>query len=85
MTLFADDPDAYIVYPISDDSGQVINFTPVVKVEGFPNITATWEGAAATSRDLRIPLTGLPAGTTHRLRLVVPGDNDLLLGDVVLA
>lgn len=92
MTLYANDPDVNVVYPIKDAKGGTIDFSPIVRVAGFPDVTATWDGAArpdpekqgGTVRDLTIPLTGLPAGALHRLRLVIPGDNDVSLGQVRL-
>lgn len=84
MTLYADDPDVNVVYPVTDKQGSTLEFSPVVRVEGFDDITATWLGDPGATRDLRVPLAGLDAGKNHRLRLVVPGDNDVTLGVVIL-
>lgn len=82
-TLYADDPDVNRRYIITDRMGQLVTFTPVVTVAGHPDINAAWEGDPAIARVLRVPLTGLPAGT-HVLRLLVPGDNDVKLPPVYL-
>ncbi len=84
MTLYADDPDVHVVIPVANNAGEDVDFTPVVRVAGFPDINAAWVGAPAPTRELRVPLTGLPAGATHSLRLVVPSDNDVDLGTVIL-
>lgn len=83
MSLYADDPDVHIVYPITDANQGELEFDPVVRVKGH-DITAEWLGIPGPTRDLKVPLVGLAAGSTHRLRLVVPGDNDIMLGNVVL-
>ena len=91
MTYYADDPDVNVSYPIKDAKGGDLDFTPVVQVAGQPDITAAWDGTVrphptetgSTERDLKIPLTGLAAGS-YRLRLVIPGDNDIPLGTVRL-
>lgn len=84
MPLYADDPDVNVVYPVTDSQGADLTWSPVVKVAGHADITATWLGTAGPTRDLRVPLTGLAAGRTHALRLVVPGDNDIHLGHAYL-
>lgn len=82
MPLYADDPDVNVVYPITDSQGGDLSWSPVVQV-GAAEITAVWVGDPGPTRNLRVPLSTLPAGM-HRLRLVVPGDNDVSLGNVVL-
>lgn len=84
MTLYANDPDVNVVYPITDAQGGTLDFPPVVQVTGHADITAQWLGSPGAARELKVPLTGLPAGALHRLRLVVPGDNDVALGSVRL-
>lgn len=82
MPLYADDPDVNVVFPITDGEGGDLAWSPVVTVGGT-SITAAWQGDPGPTRDLRVPLSSLPAGM-HRLRLLVPGDNDVSLGNVVL-
>ena len=84
MTLYANDPDANVVYPITDAQGGTLDFPAVVQVTGQPDITGQWLGDPGPTRDLKVPLAGLPAGSLHRLRLVIPGDNDVSLGQVRL-
>lgn len=84
MTLYANDPDVNVVYPITDAQGGTLDFSPVVQVTGHTDITGVWLGDPGPSRDLKVPLIGLPAGPLHRLRLVIPGDNDVPLGQVRL-
>lgn len=91
-TLYADDPDVHVIYPVTDASGGPLTFAAVVRVAGHADIPATWTGATAphpttpgaTVRDLRVPLAGLPAGLVHGLRLIIDADNDVFLGNVVL-
>jgi len=83
MTLYADDPDVHVVYALTDSAGD-LDFTPVVQVKGHDDITASWVGDPGPARSLRVPLAGLPSGI-HTLRLVVPGDNDVHLGAVILS
>lgn len=85
MPLFADDPDVNQVYPISATRG-TLDFAPVVRIDGLPDITAEWEDPDDTTspRNLRVPLYGLPSNRSMTLRLLVPGDNDVELGRIVL-
>lgn len=82
MPLYADDPDVNVVYPITDSEGGDLTWSPVVQV-GATEIVASWVGDPGPTRNLRVPLSTLSKGT-HRLRLVVPGDNDVSLGNVTL-
>ena len=82
MPLYADDPDVNVVFPITDSQGGDLSWSAVVKA-GEASITAAWVGNPGPTRNLRVPLSSLPVGM-HRLRLVVPGDNDVSLGNVVL-
>lgn len=87
MTYYANDPDVHVDYPITDSAGNDLTFTPTVRLYGLggpPDVTGTWLGDVGSTRDLRVPLTGLRSGATYRLRLVVPGDNDLTLGSITL-
>lgn len=89
MTLYADDPDVHVVFPVTDREGQNITISPAtVMVDGFSDITATWLGDPAPVRNLKVPLYGLPPMVELKLRLVVPGDNDVPLtaktGGVIL-
>ena len=84
MTHHADDPDAHVVYPVTARTGD-LSFTPVVSVEGTDiEISAEWLGVPGAVRELKVPLFGLPANYMLFLRLVVPGENDLDLGYVIL-
>ena len=94
MSLYADDPDAHIDYPVTDANGGTLDWTPTVtvtdaagtttEVTGEWQATATTQGDSSTIRTLRVPLTGLTAGV-HSLRLLIADDNDVFLGNVHLA
>lgn len=80
MTLYADDPDVHVVFPVTDRNGQPIDVTPaVVKVEGYNDVVATWLGDPSVTRDLKVPLYGLPPQVALKLRLVIPDENDIAL------
>lgn len=85
MKLYADDPDVHQTYPITAKQGD-LSFAPTVQVTNMPGteITAAWLGAPGLARDLKVPLAGLPAGAMLFLRLLVPDENDIELGYVVL-
>lgn len=82
MPLYADDPDVHVTYPITDSQGGTNEWPALVRVKD-EEITAEWLGDPGPKRNLRVPLASLGAGT-HRLRLIVPGDNDVSLGNVTL-
>lgn len=87
MKLYADDPDVHQTYPITAKQGD-LSFEPVVHVTNVPEqspITAEWLGTPGLARDLKVPLAGLPAGSMLFLRLLVPDENDIELGYVVLS
>lgn len=81
------DPDAHRLWPITD-SLATNDFPAAVETicAGHTHETepaASWEGAAAATRTLRVDLFGLGVGV-HVLRLTVPGGNDVYLGSVRL-
>lgn len=82
MPLYADDPDVNAVFPITDSQGGDLTWSAVV-MAGDVELAATWQGDPGPTRNLRVPLATLTPGM-HRLRLIVPGDNDVSLGNVVL-
>lgn len=87
MTLFADDPDVHHVYPITDEEGADVDFSVVVMAtQGDEHIEldVSWVGDPAATRNLRVSFAGLAPNVVTALRLVVPGDNDVELEDVVL-
>ena len=85
---FLDDPDANVVYPITDANEANVDWaTPTVKASKagvVVSLTCTWLGDPAPTRNLRVPVSGLVKGS-HVLRLVVPNENDVALGTVTLA
>lgn len=83
MTLYADDPDVYVDYSITDSIGGDNDWDPVTVEADDVDLTGTWQGDPGPTRTLRVPLAGLPTGS-HDLRLIVPGGNDLSLGRIVL-
>lgn len=87
--------DATITYPVTDTNGGSLNLPATVVAHTSAGdelpITAAWQGAAAahpdiegaTLRQLDVPLETLPAGLWG-LVLVVEGEADLFLGNVVI-
>jgi hypothetical protein len=84
---YADDPDANVVYPITDANDEPIDWaTPTVKaiMRGVEvEVEGEWLGDAAATRSLKVPLDELEVGI-HSLRLVVPDENDVPLGRVAV-
>lgn len=77
----AGDPDAYIERQVTDNAGNNLTFTPVIQVgdgTGPADITGTWQGAAAPTRVVRVPV-GTLTETCH-LWLKVTGGTDIDLG-----
>jgi hypothetical protein len=84
VTLYANDADVHVKYAITDADGGDNDWASPTVTTGATSITCTWLGTAGPTRTLRVPLTGLAAGS-HRLRLVVPGGNDVGLGTVSIS
>lgn len=82
MTLYADDPDVYVDDEITDATGNNLDWTPIV-TSGDTELSAEWLGDTGPVRTLRTHLTGLTPGN-HRLRLNVPGGNDITLNSITL-
>lgn len=80
VTVYADDPDAYVDRLVTAASADPLTFTPTVAAgDGAYVIAATWQGSPTSSRVLRVPTADLETGS-HHLYLSVPGSNDLDLG-----
>lgn len=80
VTVFDDDPDAFMDRQITDAAGANLTFTPLVAAgSGAFDITAAWQGTAAPTRVLRVPVATLAVGA-HHLYLQIPGGNDIDLG-----
>jgi hypothetical protein len=75
------DPDAEVVYPITDETGGDTDWPNPQVIAGPTTVDAEWLGDPAPVRDLRIPLADLSVGT-YLLWLVIPNLPDLLLGEV---
>jgi hypothetical protein len=75
------DPDASVTYPITDSTGGNVDWPDPQVLAGEVTLSATWEGAPAPTRDITVPLDALPVGSYY-LWLVVPGADDILLGEV---
>lgn len=98
MTIYADETRRYaddleaskdFELTVTDDRGD-LDFTPSVTATATSGtapttLTATWLDPVGTTRRLRVNLNGLPKGQTRWLRLVVPGGNDVNLGNVTLS
>lgn len=82
-TIYADDPDPTWTFTVTDSQGDDVDWaTPVVAIDdGAYEVTGEWQGAAAPSRQIKVPLDDLAAGI-HRLYLRVPNGVDILLGKV---
>lgn len=84
MTLYADDPDVSRTFIVKAKTGDLSWANPVVKVNGFNDIAASWLGSPGSTRSLKVPLYGLPANVRLWLRLDVPDDNDIELGSIAM-
>ena len=92
MTYYAGDPEASIVFPITDTTGGTLAFTANITATTAAGLTAQlvgqWQGAAVTTngvstRNLAVPLDTLVAGLWS-LRVAVADVEDFFLGNVVL-
>lgn len=83
MSFYADDPDAYVEFPVTDTSGGSVDWADPLVRAGETEIAAEWQGDPAPTRTIRVPLTGLTQGN-HHLRLVVPGGPDQHMGTITL-
>lgn len=82
--VYVDDDDAYVDRIVTNHTGSSLSFSPQVSIGPGPySVTAAWQGDEGTTRTLRIPLAGIPAGW-HRLYLRVPGGTDFELTPGVL-
>lgn len=81
--VYTDDPDASWTFTLTSRDATVVDWvSPLVAVDGgLYTVAGTFLGSAATTRQIRVPLTSLAAGL-HRLYLKVPTGTDVLLGDV---
>lgn len=75
------DPEAAVTFPVTDGTGQNVDWADPTVTAGDVEIAAQWQGAPSPTRDLRIPLDNLPVGSYY-LWLSIPNTNDLLLGEV---
>lgn len=82
-TLYANDPDVFVDFSVVDAGGGTNDWPSPTVTSGGTSITAAWQGVAASTRTLRVPLISLGAGW-HDLRLTVPSGNDVDLGRVYL-
>lgn len=84
-TIYTDDTDPSWTFTIKSRDTTVVDWaSPLVAIgTGSYTVAATWLGSADTTRQLRVPLTGLTAGT-HSLYLKVPTGTDIALGRVVV-
>lgn len=87
MTYYSSGDDATVTYPVTDDEGSILDFSPIVTAtdtsQAELTVEAAWVGPAEATRDLKIELQTLPHGLWH-LRLAIAGADDLDLGQVVI-
>ena len=88
MTLWHDDPEAYVDDTITATA--TLDFAPTVQAESHPTVTfpASWQGDPSTTRVLRTMVGNdrLPAGTlVTGVRLVNPSGKDFRLDDFYVA
>lgn len=81
--FYVNDVDPAVTYPVTDTAQPPgdLDFTPVVRTSSGLVLPSAWQTPAGASRDLRVELADLPAGT-WTLWLTVPGESDLNLGRV---
>jgi len=82
--IYLDDTDPSWTFTITsrDATVNVDWASPQVAIgPGNYTVAGTWLGSPAPSRQLRVPLSGLSAGTKY-LYLKVPNGTDLRLGEV---
>lgn len=90
MSYYVADPGASITYPVTSQATppQPVDFPVVVRAVRTDDTTDTiagadWNGAAAATRNVRVPLGSLDAGLWS-LRLVIDDEPDLFLGNVYI-
>lgn len=81
--VYDDDVDAFWDFTVTSSNGAVLDWTPVNVALGTGPYTraATWQGDPGTERTLRVPFSGVAAGT-HHVHLDVPGGTNFELGVV---
>lgn len=85
QTVYNDDADAFVAWTVTDTAGQTLDWSdPQIAVGAGDYTSASWEGAAGSTREVRlsVPLgLGLSVGD-HRAYLKVPNGNDFFLGTI---
>jgi hypothetical protein len=84
--IYSDDTDASWTYTITSRDSTVVDWvSPLVAIgtAGYV-VAATFLGSAATTRQIRVPLTGLSVGS-YTLYLKVPNGTDIRLGRITVA
>lgn len=82
--VYTDDPDATWTFTVtSQDANVEVDWaSPLVAIDGGAyDVACTWEGPAAVSRQVKVPLGGLTKGT-KTLYLQVPTGTDIQIGTV---
>lgn len=81
--IYTDDEDAHVDCRVNEQNGVTLDWAdPMAAVgPGTYTIAAQWLGDPATTRWLRVPLSGLTARTAgYNIYLKVPGGSDIHLG-----
>ena len=85
-TIYADDPDAYVEFRVTDTTGQDLSWTPMVAFDGGDYTTeAVWQGPLGSTRVLRVPVDSGMSQTTHTVYLRITGGTDQSLGQFYVA
>lgn len=83
--VYLDDADAFASWTVTDKQGQNLDWaSPQIAIDSGSYLSATWQGSAAPTREIRLPMANglsLTAGV-HTAHLKVPGGNDFELGGV---
>lgn len=87
QVVYTDDADAFVSWTVADSEGQNVDWAnPQIAVGSAAYGTASWEGVASPTREIRLAMPsglGLPAGR-HSAYLKVPTGSDFLLGTVTV-
>jgi hypothetical protein len=86
--IYTDDADAFLSWTVTDTEGQDLDWAdPMIAVGDAAYAAATWQGAADSTREIRLPAPlalGLDRGV-YTAYLKVPNGNDFSLGRITVA
>lgn len=85
QVVYADDTDAAVLWVVTDELGQDVDWAnPQIAIGGDDYVAATWQGDAGPSREIRLAMPlGLGLGPgLYAAYLKVPNGNDFPLGPI---